>query len=414
VIVVLMCFAANVICYLDRVSMATAAVPMADHYGWTATTKGLVLSSFFIGYMLMQIPGGWFSNRVGGRLVLGVSLIWWSIVTMITPAAAALSVGVLIAARIAMGVGEASCVPAMYNLAARWLPQHERSRAITLMVGGVPIGTVVGLLLSGLLLDHLPWPAMFHLFGAGGLLFVLLWFYLVRQGPGSHPRISAQERAMLEADASILHEAAAPRAVPWGLLLSKPAVWALIFNHFCSTWALYVAMNWLPTYFKSLGSLGMGSAGLLSAAPFLILFLASNVVAVVADRAVRRGVSVTLVRKTAQITGLVGCAAFLLAACWSTTPLGSVALLCGALGLLGFTWSGFGPNHLDIAPRYADVLSGITNTAGALPGVLGVVVTGWIVDRTGSFAGAFQLSAAVCVAGAVIWLLWGTGRRVVD
>ena len=94
--------------------------------------------------------------------------------------------------------------------------------------------------------------------------------------------------------------------------------------------------------------------------------------------------------------------------------LGSVLLMCGALGALGFTWSGFLPNHLDIAPRYADVLMGITNTAGTIPGIFAVAITGWLVDVSGSYNSAFALTAAVNMFGLVIWLLFGTGRRVID
>ncbi|MEQ8659228.1 MAG: MFS transporter, partial [Gammaproteobacteria bacterium] len=92
----------------------------------------------------------------------------------------------------------------------------------------------------------------------------------------------------------------------------------------------------------------------------------------------------------------------------------ALALMCGALGLAALTWSGFVPNHLDIAPRYADVLMGITNTAGTVPGIIGVYVTGWLVDTTGTYAAAFALCAAVNIFGAVVWLFFATAERVID
>jgi len=88
--------------------------------------------------------------------------------------------------------------------------------------------------------------------------------------------------------------------------------------------------------------------------------------------------------------------------------------MCGALGTLAFTWSGFAPNHLDIAPRHADVLMGLTNTAGTLPGIIGVLITGWLVDLTGSYASAFALAAAMNVCGALVWLGFSTARPVVE
>ena len=115
-----------------------------------------------------------------------------------------------------------------------------------------------------------------------------------------------------------------------------------------------------------------------------------------------------------QITALVGSALCMLAVQNVTSPYIAVALMCGALGFIALTWSGFVPNHLDIAPRYADVLMGITNTAGTVPGVIGVYITGWLVDSTGGYAAPFVLCAAVQLFGAVVWFFFGTAKRIID
>jgi ACS family sodium-dependent inorganic phosphate cotransporter len=125
-------------------------------------------------------------------------------------------------------------------------------------------------------------------------------------------------------------------------------------------------------------------------------------------------VNLTLVRKTMQITGLTGAALFMLAARDVTSADTAFLLMCGALGTLALTWAGFLPNHLEIAPRYADVLMGITNTAGTVPGVVGVALTGWLVEATGTYDAAFLLAAGVNLTGAVVWLFFGTARKVVD
>jgi ACS family sodium-dependent inorganic phosphate cotransporter len=76
--------------------------------------------------------------------------------------------------------------------------------------------------------------------------------------------------------------------------------------------------------------------------------------------------------------------------------------------------AGFGANSLDIAPRYADVIWGISNTAGTIPGIVGVYVTGWLVERTGGYAAPFLVTAAISVVGAVVYLLMGSGERQID
>jgi ACS family sodium-dependent inorganic phosphate cotransporter len=121
-ILVGLCFAATAICYIDRVNISVAIIPMAEEYGWSATTKGFVLSSFFIGYFIAMVPGGWLANKLGGKILLGAALLFWSVFTFATPIAAGVSLAVLIGARILMGVGEAATFPAVYNLLSRWLP----------------------------------------------------------------------------------------------------------------------------------------------------------------------------------------------------------------------------------------------------------------------------------------------------
>jgi ACS family sodium-dependent inorganic phosphate cotransporter len=114
-----LCFAASLICYIDRVNISVAAIAMKEAFGWNDTTKGLVLSSFFIGYLLTQIVSGWLANRFGGKRLLGFAVAWWSLFTILTPMAATASLPALFAARIALGLGESAtyrqfiiCIPA--------------------------------------------------------------------------------------------------------------------------------------------------------------------------------------------------------------------------------------------------------------------------------------------------------------
>ncbi len=411
-IVVVMCFLATVICYVDRVSMSVAVIPMADELHWDGTTKGVVLSAFFIGYMLAMVPGGWLAGRYGGRLVLGVALILWSLFTLVTPLAAALSFAGLITARIGMGLGEAATFPAAVNLFARWLPVTERSRAVAFNLTGISVGTVVGLLASGWIVATWGWPAIFYVFGGIGLVFTLGWFALVHDRPAVHPAISPAELALLAGCIDTVRDV--PPPTPWAAMLRHPAVWALTANHFCATWLLYLMLTWLPSYFRDIQKLDIAQSGLFSIGPWLAMFLFGNLGGVIADRLVGRGWTVTSVRRLMQVGGMAGASAALLVASGATTPLAALGTLCVAMAFLGLTWSGFACNHLDIAPRHADVLYGFTNTIATLPGIFGVVLTGWLLDVTGGYTATFIVAAGVSVAGALLWWVWGTGEKLFD
>ena len=173
-------------------------------------------------------------------------------------------------------------------------------------------------------------------------------------------------------------------------------------------------LAWLPSYFRDVQSLSVTSAGIYSAAPWLTMFVMINISGWAADRLVKQGNSITLVRKLMQTTGMFGAAVFFLLATYAGTPLIALAVMCGSLACIALTFSGYVPNFLDVAPRYADVLLGISNTFGTIPGIVGVFLAGWLLDQTGSYAGVFVTAAAVQVVGGVLWLLYATGEKIID
>jgi ACS family sodium-dependent inorganic phosphate cotransporter len=382
------------ISYIDRTNISVAAIAMQAQFQWDETTKGYVLSSFFVGYMLLMIVSGALANKYGGKVVLGVAVVWWSLFTALTPPAAMISLPVLIATRIALGVGEAAVFPASINMLGRWVPVASRSRATAFFTSGLSLGTMVSLPLTGWLVRDFGWPVPFYAFGAIGLVWAALWFAKVGDGRGV-PEESAT----------------ASRSIPWSALLSTPAVWAIVVAHFCSNWCLYVMLAWLPSYFKTTFGLSLANAGLLSAAPWAAYFVMANVGGWWADRLIRSGRSTTFVRKLMQVGALVG-----IASCMLLLPLAGSAtvgmiLMCCAGGTMSLCLSGFAANPFDVAPRYADVVWGLSNTFGTMPGIIGVAVTGWLVDRTGSFNAPLLLTAGVSIVGALVYLAIGSGEK---
>lgn len=395
--VVLLCFAAVFISYIDRTNISVAAIPMKEQFGWTETTKGYVLSSFFVGYLALMAVSGALANRFGGKIVLGIAVLWWSLFTALTPPAAMISLGALISARIALGLGEAAVFPASINMIGRWVPAESRSRAVALFTTGLSLGTMVSLPLTGYLVRGYGWPMPFYIFGALGLVWVAFWFWKV--GSGRSPHTEAP------------HE---HRTIPWGRLLSTPAVWAIIINHCCSNWSLYVLLAWLPSYFNSTYHVSLADAGLLSAAPWATYFVMGNVGGWWADAMIKRGRSVTFVRKFMQVTSMIGIGTFLLLLPLAGSATAGMVLVCCGAGTLALCLSGFAPNSFDVAPRYADVVWGLSNTLGTVPGIVGVSVTGWLLDKTGNYNAPFLLTAVIGLVGAAVYMAIGSGERKVD
>lgn len=409
--VVLLSFLAVFVCYIDRVNISVAIIPMAADLGWSRQTQGSVLSSFFLGYLLLQVAGGRLADRFGGKAVLGAGVLLWSLFTMLTPPAAQLGLTVLLITRVLMGMGEAVTFPSIYTLYSRWVPLTERSRAVGLANSGIPLGTVFALLATPMIVQSLGWPWAFYLFGAVGVLWFLVWHVKVTAHPADHPRMTAQELASIE-------DGTTPRSdadrVPWKALLSSSAVWAIIVAHFCNNWSLYVLLSWLPTFVNQGLGVDYAAVGWVTMIPHVASFLFLNVAGSVADRLIARGMDVGRVRKLMQSVGFGGIACALLVVGQVETAWMAIAVMTVGSALGAFVTGGFAVNHMDIAPRHAGTLMGITNTAGTIPGVIGVYVSGLILDLTGSWALVFQVAAGVTLVGLVVFLVFASGRRLFD
>jgi ACS family sodium-dependent inorganic phosphate cotransporter len=167
-ILVALSFAAVFICYVDRVNISLAIGPMAEEFGWSKTTSGFVMSSFFIGYLVTQIPGGALAGRFGGKHVLAAGVVLWSLFTALTPPAAFASFWLLLATRIGMGFGEGVTFPSIYALFSRWVPASQRSRAVGLVFSAIPLGTVFAQWATPVLVTEHGWPWAFYAFAALG------------------------------------------------------------------------------------------------------------------------------------------------------------------------------------------------------------------------------------------------------
>ena len=399
------------ICYMDRVIIAVAIIPMASDFGWSAEEQGRVLASFFVGYLLTQLAGGWLSQRFGGKVVLGVGVVFWSLFTLLAPVAAAGGLTALIVTRVLMGVGEGVTFPSIYTLYGRWLPQTERSRAVGLLFSAIPLGSVFALIATPLLVTHFGWQTAFYLFGAVGFFWWIAWQKFTAATPESHPRISEEELQKIRGGAEEADDSVPPSMKQ---LLSKSAVWAIIVSHFCANWGTYVLLAWLPTYFNKGLGVDFSEVGVFTMIPYLFAFLSLNLGGWIADKLIQRGVDTTRVRKIMQAIGFSGLAIVLAVVGYvDSVPLAIALMSIG--NIFGGTMAGgYGVNHLDIAPRGAGTIMGVSNTVATIPGIVGVYVSGMILEATGSWVLVFQTAAGVLTFGLLFYLMFASAKKLFD
>lgn len=407
--VVFLFFLATVLCYLDRVSISVAIIPLARERGYDGAAQGLVLAAFFWGYIWPQLPGGWIADRFGGRRVLAFGVGLWSLATLLTPPASA-AFAMLIAVRVLLGLGEGVNFPAIHSIAARWTLASEQSRAISLNFSGMYLGTVIAFVLSPPIILALGWHALFYLSGVAGATWVVVWLWKVCDRPEDCPGMAADELAALMGGRG---GAGRAEAVPWGAIAREKAVWAIVLAHFASNFGFNILLLWLPTYLNRTFGVPLAKVGAYSLVPWIATFAAANIGGWSADLMRRRGVSVTAIRKILQTLAFGGGALPLFAIPSAASPAAATALVTLSAAMSSLGLSGYGVNHLDVGPRYAGVLMGLSNTIAAIPGIVGVAAAGFIWRSTGSFAAVFYVIAAVYLAGLAGYGLLGSGEQKV-
>ncbi|HTK97442.1 MAG TPA: ACS family MFS transporter [Pseudomonadales bacterium] len=407
---VLLSFAAVFICYMDRVNMSVAIIPMAAEFGWNPEKQGQVLAAFFVGYLATQVLGGRLADRFGGKVVLGIGVLSWSFFTLITPFAAAAGFAALLAARIGMGVGEGVTFPSIYSLFGRWLPKAESARGIGVIFSAIPLGSVFALLATPIIVVAWGWHWAFYSFGAIGVVWWWFWHRNISSQPDAHPTIGAHERSALNA----ITVAEGSRPPSLRELLGCMPVWAIIVGHFCTNWGSYVLLAWMPTYITQGLGVDYASVGIFAVIPSLCSFLFMNVAGWSADRLIKRGWDVTTARKTMQTIGFGGAATTLMFVGYIHDAPAAIALMSVGSILGACAAGGFGVNHLDVAPRYAGVLMGLSNTAGTIPGIIGVYISGLILNLTHSWTLVFQVAAGIYLFGMVFYLIFASSKRLFD
>ncbi|XP_029022325.1 sialin [Betta splendens] len=381
-------------------------------YPWDSETQGWLLGAFFFGYLCTQIPGGYLAGHYGGSIFLGLGVLGTAVLTLLTPLAAQLGSYWLFALRAVEGFGEGVTFPAMMAMWARWAPPLERSRLMSVSGAGANFGAFVALPLTGVICQTLGWPSVFYICGGAGCLWAVFWFIFVSDDPRTHRRISQEERDYI---INSIGSQGTPHgwSVPLLQMMMSVPLWAIIVTQMCWNWSFYTLLTSLPTYMDNVLHFDLKSNGFLSALPYLGGWLVSTLSGFAADSLIERRVfSIAVVRKLFTVTGMVLPAAFLVAVSYAgCNHILTVTFLTCSTATGGISGSGVFINQMDIAPRYAGFLLGITNTFGTIPGVVGPIATGYFTQDHSleGWRKVFWVAAAINVGGAIIFAILGSG-----
>src|SRR6266513_2759006 len=390
-VIVVLLITASLINYLDRAAISFALPLISKDFHLTSTTKGLLLSSFFWSYALMQIPIGWCADRLNLRWLYAGAFAIWSLAQGLTGLAGSLAA--LAGLRILLGVGESIYLPGGSKIVSLLFSDKERG----LPSGLFDFGTRTGLVLEGILVPWLlmryGWRRTFLLLGFAALIWIVPWFW------GFPRRLQALDTVV----GSPFTEGS---RVGWSTLLNRNLL-GICLGFFCFDYYWYVLVTWLPDYLVTVRHLSIVQAGFYASLTFFTFGIAEPIGGWMADTLIRRGWNETGTRKgivtMAFFTGL-----FLVAALRVADARTAVGLLIGA-SLVGLSTG----NLLVILqccapPERVGIWTGAENFAGNLAGIIAPLAIGSLIKTSGSYVPGFALGSIVLLLGVFpYWFIIG-------
>ncbi|HEY9290930.1 MAG TPA: MFS transporter [Microlunatus sp.] len=388
-----------VIAYIDRVNIGFALPSLSKELGLSGSQAGFAAGIFFIGYLFLQVPGGWLAQRWSAKRLVTILLIVWGLLAITTGFVQ--SYGQLLTVRFLLGLVEGAVQPAIMVMISRWFPAAERGRAFSLFIMHNPIAVIIAGPLSGLILSATGWREMFWIEGVAGLAIgVTVWALIAADSPSSARWLSADEREEI-ADLRAQDSTEVVQPNGW-LALRTPVVWRLAIAGLLLWLGFYGLQLWLPSLLKETFTSDL-TVGLVSALPPIAAAIAIWLNGRGADKDRRYTVRVMV---PLIIGGLVLAASTLIT---GDQPVLIVAAMCVAtacqLSFFGPFWS---LAALRVPAAAMGVGFGLINGIGNLGGALGPYLGGALKDATGSLtisAAAFGL--AVILAGLIV----GTMRK---
>lgn len=399
--IAILMWAAIAINYLDRTNISAAAPTLMKEFHLSAETMGLVMSSFFWTYALFQIPAGWFADKVGQRISLAVAVAWWSLAT----AATVLTRGAasLITTRVLMGIGEAGAYPSNAGVTAKWFPDKERARVSAIFDSGSKVGTALAMPVVVWLLSKFGWEVPFIVSGLIGLVWVAIWWVYYRD-PEKHKYVNEAELTYIREGQVKKEGIDRVQPLKWYQLFRYRNIWAMCVGFFMLNYAIYFFITWFPTYLVEARHMKLLTMGFVAMIPPLTGLVAELVGGWFSDYLYTKGVSLTVARKINLVGGMLLATSIAFAGLVDSAVWCIVLLSVSYAGLVFAAcviWSLPG----DVAPRnMTSVVGGLQNCVSNLGGILGPVITGWIVATTHSFIPALLVSGAATMAGALTYL----------
>ncbi|CAH0715894.1 unnamed protein product, partial [Brenthis ino] len=417
---VVLLFFGLVLAFAMRVNMSMAIVAMTDKtlensFDWNMNIQSVILSSFFWGYIILQVPGGELAAKFGGMILITICIAVNSAVSLLLPIGSYYGGWQLVCAcRVVQGLSQGFIFPSIHNLIGKWVPLEEKSRLGTIIYAGAQLGTALQLLISGFIADAWGWPAIFYVNGSLGAVWTVAYVFLGADSPRNSKMISAEEKMYIQSSLGHVGSEHKKLPTPWSAIFTSLPFISLIVAHCGQNWGFWTLMTEMPSYMKQVLGVDIKANGVMSALPYLAMYLLSFPIGFTSDFILKKNwLSITACRKLSNSIGHFGPAIALIGL--SYVPAGSVALavtlLTIVVGLNAGHYTGYLLVHIDMAPNFAGTLMGITNCIANIISIIAPLAAGAILqDETdpNEWRKVFYVSSAIYIACNIFFIIFGS------
>ncbi len=398
--IALLLFALALINYIDRVTLSFAATPIAKEFGLSPVLLGYLFSSFLWTYALFLLPMGLLVDRFGAKRVAGVGLGIWSVATAATGLAG--SFPALLASRLVMGGGEASSNPAGARVIREWIPASERGLVNAVFNSGSYAGPAICALAAGPIIGAFGWRALFFTAGGIGVLWILCWLIWFDK-PERASWLGAEERAKILAERSSV-KAPVDDGLPGSglrqLLGRGPTLWGLALTQGCNVYSQYLFLTWLPSYLQQSKGLTVAKTGLVAAIPYAVAVVLCIAIGQLSDRFLHGDVGGGR-RRYIIAAAMILSSIILVAPMVDSVALILVLISLSLTGIAATTSMNFALlNDLLPDPRSVGLAMAFLVMGGNVFGLMAPIVTGYVIDLTGSYDMAFVIAGILLLIGA--------------
>jgi len=383
--------------YLDRANLSIANTTISKEFGLSSTQMGILLSAFLWPYAIANLPSGWLVDKFGPKKMFSFACGSWSTITIITSFIS--SYPIFFIMRAILGVAESPFFTAGLKVNQTWFSNEERGLPVSIINTGSQIANAIAPPILTILMITVGWRSMFIVIGVLGLLVLLAWQKLYRN-PTSDETIAI--KGSLEAAVEARQAKSSEKQASWGELFKKKNTWFMMIGNFGIMFTIWVYLTWLPSYLVTARGFSIKQMGLVASIPFFFGIIGVLLGGFISDKLIRKGVNAITARKFPIVGGAILAAASVAPLPFISSTIGSVILL--SIGYFasqlpsGVIWT----LASDIAPsNQVASLGAIQNFGGFLGAAMAPIVTGIILDKTGSMNNVFLIGATLLLLGAL-------------